>query len=395
MRKREAEIAAERVPELPMDLADLSSVQSPDDLDLLCLQFELESEPLPGEDVAEKLMESFRTSGYQTLTDRAGQSQNTVFTSCILPLSDSCMALKQACIAYQASLSSATNHYTPLYMESALSNYLSDLDNPDRLSQDVTLATGVLLCSVSINSLYIWTPLLKGLHGVLQTRELLNDTHKPRLTNHLVEVIALMDIPFFTLNRITPSLNMWKLYIQANKTEGIEETSGLPYTLITLLANLDSPDAESDLLSWPGELGDDFIHIHLWEAFKYAGVLHSRVLNADSIPSRVKTEVLRMKVFAAIQAIISTGGFNFHETLAKAILYPLFIAGLLAENEQDQRLTRVGFQYLLRSGDEKVEQMLLAIVTKVWKKGKDGDAASRLMMATETAAELNVEIHLY
>jgi hypothetical protein len=203
-----------------------------------------------------------------------------------------------------------------------------------------------------------------------------------------------MDIPFFTLNRITPSLNMWKLHIQANKTEGIEETSGLPYTLITLLANLDSPDAESDLLAWPGELGDDFIHIHLWEAFKYAGVLHSRALN-DSIPSRVKTEVLRMKVFAAIQAIISTGGFNFHETLAKAILYPLFIAGLLAENEKDQRLTRVGFQYLLRSGDEKVEQMLMDIVTKVWKKGKDGNAASRLMMATEAAAELNVEIHLY
>ena len=167
MRKRETEITAETLPDISMELGDF---QSPDDLDLLCLQFELTSEPLPDEDVAEKLMESckiivlrvdlpnsriVRTSGYQTLTDRAGQSQNTVFTSCILPLSDGCIALKQACIAYQASLSSTTSHYTPLYMESALSNYLSDLDNPDRLSQDVTLATGVLLCSVSVSNTLI------------------------------------------------------------------------------------------------------------------------------------------------------------------------------------------------------------------------------------------------
>jgi hypothetical protein len=169
-RKREAEIAAERIPEFSMDLGDFSSVQSPDDLDLLCLQFELTSEPLPDEDLAKKLMDSckiivhcvdlsnrriVRTSGYQTLTDRAGQSQNTVFTSCILPLSDSCIALKQACIAYQASLNSVTSHHTPVYMESALSNYLSDLDNPDRLSQDVTLATGVLLCSVSVSGILL------------------------------------------------------------------------------------------------------------------------------------------------------------------------------------------------------------------------------------------------
>jgi hypothetical protein len=36
-------------------------------------------------------------------------------------------------------------------MQSALSNYLSDLDTPSRLTQDVTLATGVLLCSVSVS----------------------------------------------------------------------------------------------------------------------------------------------------------------------------------------------------------------------------------------------------
>ncbi|KAJ4249786.1 hypothetical protein NW762_012128, partial [Fusarium torreyae] len=200
---------------------------------------------------------------------------------------------------------------------------------------------------------------------------------------------------------ISQSLDIWKLHVGPNKQSGIEQTSGLPYTLITLLANLDSPDVEDELLQWPGELADEFMQVHLWEAFKCAGILHSRALvgqaRASSTPptTRVKTEVMRMKVFAAVQAIIGSGTFNFRQPLAKAILYPLFIAGLLAENAQEQRLTRVAFQYLMENGEERTEQVVLDIITKIWKNGRDGDEVSKLMMATEAAAELNVELHLY
>ncbi|KAF5702089.1 hypothetical protein FGLOB1_9816 [Fusarium globosum] len=382
-----------------VNLPDFSSIQSPDDLDLLCLQFESFSEGFPDEEVSQKLMDSFTTIGYQTITGRAGH--DTMFKSDILPLCEESISLKHACLAYQASLHIDTSHLTPLYMQSALSNYLNDLENPSMLRQDVTLATGVLLCSVSINSLYIWSPLLKGLHGVLQARELLDDPQRPPVANHLLEAVGLLDIPFFTLNRITPSLEIWKSYVQPHKHSGIEQTSGIPYSLMNLLANMDSTTIEQDLLQWPGELGDDFAQIHLWEAFRLAGVLHSRCLadhqQDQTTPPRanVSTEILRMKVFASIQAIIGIGTFNFRLSLARAILYPLFIAGILAENAQEQQLTRVAFQYIIQKGQEGTEQIIVDIVAKVWKNGKGGNEASKLMIATEATAELNAEIHLY
>ncbi|KAF5599117.1 hypothetical protein FPCIR_2513 [Fusarium pseudocircinatum] len=389
----------ESVDDEVVNLPDFSSMQSPDDLDLLCLQFEAFSEGLPDEEVSQKLMDSFTTIGWQTITGRAGH--DTMFKSDILPLCEDSICLKHACLAYQASLDIDTSNLTPLYMQSALSNYLNDLENPSMLCQDVTLATGVLLCSVSINSLYIWSPLLKGLHGVLQARELLNDPQRPPVANHLLEAVGLLDIPFFTLNRITPSLEIWKSYVQPHKHSGVEQISGIPYSLMNLLANMDSTTIEQDLLQWPGELGDEFAQIHLWEAFRLTGILHSRCLadhhQDQTTPPRtnISTEILRMKVFASIQAIIGIGTFNFRLSLARAILYPLFIAGILAESAQEQQLTRVAFQYIMQKGQEGTEQIIMDIVAKVWKNGKGGNEASKLMIATEATAELNAEIHLY
>lgn len=42
-------------------------------------------------------------------------------------------------------------HATPIYMQSALSHYFNDLNTPEKLDLDETLATGVLLCSVSVS----------------------------------------------------------------------------------------------------------------------------------------------------------------------------------------------------------------------------------------------------
>jgi hypothetical protein len=91
------------------------------------------------------------TTGYQTLTGRDGQ--DGLFKSDILPLCDSCVSLRQVCLAYQASLDTEMVHLTPIYMQSALSHYFGDLNTPEKLELDATLATGVLLCSLSVSSL--------------------------------------------------------------------------------------------------------------------------------------------------------------------------------------------------------------------------------------------------
>lgn len=57
-RNRDVGNTGESMPDLPLDMPEFTSGQSPDELDLLCLQFESLSEELPDEDVAKILMES-------------------------------------------------------------------------------------------------------------------------------------------------------------------------------------------------------------------------------------------------------------------------------------------------------------------------------------------------
>lgn len=71
----------------------------------------------------------------------------------VIPLCDSCQPLRYACLAYQASLTDDRGRITPAYMQLALSGYLEDLATPEKLQLDATLATGVLLCSISVSVL--------------------------------------------------------------------------------------------------------------------------------------------------------------------------------------------------------------------------------------------------
>lgn len=213
-----------------------------------------------------------------------------------------------------------------------------------------------------------------------------------------------MDIPCFTLNRRTKSLGLWRRYVGPREISGIEETSGLPYSLITILADLGSPQAEDALLQWPGELGEQYVQLHLWDAFRYAAVLHNRALprrlDEDDAPSSPvgggpRDEVLRMRVFAAIQAIVDSGAFTFRPPLARATAYPLFIAGLFAGSNRERRATRLAFQLLMDNDQDRVQKVALDIVSQVWDKCEGRSQAIKLARATELAAEANVELHLY
>lgn len=89
------------------------------------------------------------SKGWQTLSGRGGQ--HNFIHSDIIPLCDSNISLRHVCLAYQASLDPEMIHATPVYMQSALSHYFNDLNTPEKLDLDETLATGVLLCSVSVS----------------------------------------------------------------------------------------------------------------------------------------------------------------------------------------------------------------------------------------------------
>lgn len=89
-------------------------------------------------------------SGYLTLTGRSGP--DNLFKSEIIPLCGSRMALRHACVAYQASLEDNCQSLTASYLQLALSEYSLELQQPERLREDATLATGILLCSVSVRN---------------------------------------------------------------------------------------------------------------------------------------------------------------------------------------------------------------------------------------------------
>lgn len=241
---------------------------------------------------------------------------------------------------------------------------------------------------------------------MLRSRDVLTSSHNEPVARYLFEVVALLDIPCFTINRVTPPLDLWKNYIAPTAVDGVEETSGLPYSLITIMADLGSVESEQMLMQWPGHLGDDYIQIHLWEAFRFAGILHSRALRCKTHtqqdastsppPSRTaNTNVARMRVFAAIQAIIDSGAFTFRLTLARGILYPLFIAGLLTELQHERKATLIGFQHIMIPGQDSFEKTILNLIVRVWEDSRVVDDASKLTAVARFAAELNGEIHLY
>lgn len=172
------------------------------------------------------------------------------------------------------------------------------------------------------------------------------------------------------------------------------------------MADLRSVESEEILIRWPGYLGDNYIQIHLWEAFRFAAILHSRALRCNphaqneesispSLSNTISSNVARMRVFAAIQAIIDSGAFTFRFVLARGILYPLFIAGLFTELPHERKATLIGFQYMMIPGQDRFEKTILDLIIKVWDSSSTVDDNSKLVAITKLVEKLNGEIHLY
>ncbi|KAF7523221.1 hypothetical protein G7054_g11848 [Neopestalotiopsis clavispora] len=357
------------------------------------------------QEMEEKLLKDFSLSGYLTLTGRSGP--DNLFKSEIIPLCGSRMALRHACVAYQASLEDDCQSLTASYLQLALSEYSLELQQPERLQEDATLATGILLCSVSINSSYIWTPLLRGLYFVLQSRNLLEHTVRQPLTQHLLEVVGLLDLPHFTLNRMNKPLHIWDQFVAPYNVTGIEETSGLPYSLLNILADISLPDTEEKLLAWPGEVCQDLVQIHLWEAYRTAAILHSRMLKTK--PGRwnlhngtgntkqgLSNPILLMKSFASVQAICDSKTEAFARPLASAVLYPLFVASICTQESTHERSIAKTLFHAFRNQWERLENQLeWEFVLEIWERSRRQTETSPLDLATKFAEELNIEVHLY
>jgi hypothetical protein len=92
-----------------------------------------------------------------------------------------------------------------------------------------------------------------------------------------------MDLPSFAVGRQNPSIGVWKRHcldenhaLRPPLLDSVEIVSGLPRSLIDILATVDNHDAtEEAFWLWPGAPGT-LLQSHLWEAYRLAGILTIR-----------------------------------------------------------------------------------------------------------------------
>jgi hypothetical protein len=111
------------------------------------------------------------------------------------------------------------------------------------------------------------------LDAFLQTEERLgNINFNDEESRDIFTMLASFDIPVYILNRKTPYHRLWARYNLGQP--GIEEESGLPCSLLDLLAQLNDPNTMDALFNWQVPDGD-LVQISSWDATRYAAIVRA------------------------------------------------------------------------------------------------------------------------
>lgn len=106
-------------------------------------------------------------------------------------------------------------------------------------------------------------------------------------TNHCLEVIGVMNLPGIVFGRKTPKIGFWERLREAELEtcqglmSGVETLTGLPRSLLDILAYTEHDPAQLELWNWHGEMGDS-LQAQLWDAWRYAGILYREHVVAKS-----------------------------------------------------------------------------------------------------------------
>lgn len=149
-----------------------------------------------------------------------------------------------------------------------------------------------------------------------------------------LEAMAIMDIPTFVRGRNTPTLGIWG-FLRAGQAatptglaDGVESVSGIPRSLLDIIARIGSVSAEEQFSAWPGHEGS-VPHCHLWEAFRLAGILLNRRQTRSPATSPTN-EVILCRLVATLDALYETRRRDeySHILATNSIMYPYTAARL-------------------------------------------------------------------
>ncbi|GKT60036.1 C6 finger domain-containing protein [Colletotrichum tofieldiae] len=160
-----------------------------------------------------------------------------------------------------------------------------------------------------------------------------------------LELMALMDMPTFVRGRSALTLGIWKRFrlaqsfSSAGKKGGIESVSSLPRCLLDIFSTIQDESFETSFLAWPGYVGE-VPEIHLWEAYRLAGILTGRRLRkirtdngsneAIPVPAMASTDLLLGRLVAAVDALCDTRSRPEYAQFltTNSLLYPYVAARL-------------------------------------------------------------------
>jgi hypothetical protein len=133
---------------------------------------------------------------------------------------------------------------------------------------------------------------LNGIASIFHQRHALQTpTYDSR---ELAALIGVLDLPTHSLGRQNEHLHMWRKHCMGQS--GIEEVSGLPCSLLDLLASPNDDDIEKRLLQWSGEPGEP-VMCKIWEATQYAGLIMVRELRSEQgLPTSTDTQSITSTV---------------------------------------------------------------------------------------------------
>ncbi|KAH7021885.1 hypothetical protein EDB80DRAFT_556632 [Ilyonectria destructans] len=283
-----------------------------------------------------------------------------------------------------------------LSFERALHIFGNELGNCDCVINRGTLCAGLVLCTLSIIRSLPWTNQLHCMADLYHLRgdlSLLPPITDP-FTDHCLEVMGVMDLPNLVFGRRTPCLGFWRRLRQAkgkwrnDVVGGVETMSGLPRSLLDILARTDDRSAQTELWNWHGQMGE-YLQAQLWDVWRYAGIIlarrkagrkpgdheaYSEDGSPDGLPS---TEYLLWRLIASLDALRLglQQPESSHLLFGNAAFWPYLVArcefALLRSNQEWTAVLHKLFEMMLCSCKARHIQIAQDLIHEAWERGDE------------------------
>ncbi|KAF4449508.1 Transcriptional regulatory protein pro-1 [Fusarium austroafricanum] len=268
-------------------------------------------------------------------------------------------------------------------VEIALQTFRQELSTRYETMHQGTLCAGLLVCSLCLLQSQPWTMYLELIVDVYDLRNKLSTPGQisdDLYTQHLIEVLGVMDLPSVVIGRINPSIEVWRLLRRLQddrpegRTDGIEVVSGLPRSLIDLFADMADNDpeyTEERFWAWPGQIAI----LEVRRRKRMERIARGIPEPDETWQKTPDTEIVLCRLISSIDALLKAyeEPRNAHLLVHNGLPYPVINAGLevpLLKLHPAWKGTidevRASF---LRKGEMEILHIMFELLDEAWESG--------------------------